>query len=162
MKMLNLARYQDPLLIQRVLLSSKTIAIVGLSSNNLRASNFVGFYLQRHGYRIIPVNPREPEILGERSYASLRDVPVAVDIVDVFRAPAALPAIAAEAVAIGARCLWCQFTVINEEGARIAEDGGLSVIMDRCIKVEHARFAGRMHWLGFNTQRITSVRSSLQ
>jgi predicted CoA-binding protein len=162
MKMLDLARYQDPLLIQRVLLSSKTVAIVGLSGNNLRASNFVGFYLQRHGYRIIPVNPREPEILGERSYASLRDVPVAVDIVDVFRAPAALPAIAAEAVAIGARCLWCQFTVINEEGARIAEDGGLSVIMDRCIKVEHARFAGRMHWLGFNTQRITSVRSSLQ
>lgn len=162
MKTLDLARYQDPLLIQRVLLSSKTVAIVGLSGNNLRASNFVGFYLQRHGYRIIPVNPREPEILGERSYASLRDVPVAVDIVNVFRAPAALPAIAAEAVAIGARCLWCQFTVINEEGARIAEDGGLSVIMDRCIKVEHARFAGRMHWLGFNTQRITSVRSSLQ
>ena len=99
---------------------------------------------------------------GERSFASLRDVPIAVDIVNVFRAPAALPAIAKEAVAIGARCLWCQFTVINEEGAHIAEEGGLSVIMDRCIKVEHARYAGRMHWLGFNTQRITSVRGNLQ
>lgn len=162
MKTLDLARYQDPLLIQRTLLGSKTIAMVGLSGNNLRASNFVGFYLQRHGYRIIPVNPREPEILGERSYATLRDVPVPIDIVNVFRAPAALPAIATEAVAIGARSLWCQFTVINEEGGRIAEDGGLAVIMDRCIKVEHARYAGRMHWLGFNTQRITSVRSSLQ
>ena len=158
----DLAPYQDPLTIQRVLLDAKTIAVVGLSGNPLRASNFVGFYLQRHGYRVIPVNPREPEIFGERSYASLRDVPVAVDIVDVFRAPAALPEIARDAVAIGAKCLWCQFTVINEEGARIAERGGLTVVMDRCLKVEHARYAGRMHWLGFNTERITSVRSGLQ
>ena len=158
----DLARYQDPLAIQRVLLDAKTIAIVGLSGNPLRASNFVGFYLQRHGYHIIPVNPREPEILGERSYASLRDIPVPVDIVDVFRAPAALPGIARDAVAIRAKCLWCQFTVINEEGARIAEEGGLTVIMDRCLKVEHARYAGRMHWLGFNTQRVTSVRGGLQ
>jgi hypothetical protein len=158
----DLVRYQDPLTIQRVLLSAKTVAIVGLSGNILRASYFVGFYLQRHGYRVIPVNPRESEILGERSFASLRDVPIAVDIVNVFRAPAAIPAIAKEAVAIGARCLWGQFTVINEEGGRVAEDGGLSVIMDRCIKVEHARYAGRMHWLGFNTERITSVRGNLQ
>jgi predicted CoA-binding protein len=157
----DLARYQDPLTIQRVL-DYKTVAIVGLSGNPLRASNFVGLYLQRRGYRVIPVNPREPDILGERSYASLRDVPVSVDIVNVFRAPDALPGIAKEAVAIGAKCLWCQFTVINAEGARIADDGGLAVVMDRCIKVEHARFAGRMHWLGFNTQRITSVRGGLQ
>jgi uncharacterized protein len=157
-----LERYQEPSLIQRVLKSARTIAIVGLSGNPLRASNFVGFYLQRHGYRVIPVNPREPQILGEPSFADLRDVPVGVDIVTVFRAPAALPAIATEAVAIKAKCLWCQFTVINEEGARIAEDGGVAVVMDRCIKVEHARYAGRMHWLGFNTQRITSVRGGLQ
>ena len=157
-----LARYQDPLAIQRVLFDSRIIAIVGLSSNPLRASNFVGFYLQRHGYRVIPVNPRETEVLGERSFASLREVPVAVDIVDVCRAPAALPGIARDAVAIGAKCLWCQFTVINEEGARIAEEGGLTVVMDRCLKVEHARYAGRMHWLGFNTQRVTSVRGGLQ
>jgi uncharacterized protein len=158
----DLERYQDPLTIQRVLLSAKTVAIVGLSGNPLRASYFVGFYLQRHGYRVIPVNPRESQILGERSFASLLEVPVAVDIVNVFRAPAALPAIATEAVKIGAKCLWCQFTVINEEGARIAEEGGLAVVMDRCIKVEHARYVGRMHWLGFNTERITSVRSGLQ
>ena len=162
MSAFNLERYQDPLLIQRVLQSARTVAVVGLSSNPLRASYFVGFYLQRHGYRVIPVNPRESEILGERSFASLREVPVPVDIVNVFRAPAALPQIAAEAVAIGAKCLWCQFTVINEEGARIAADGGLAVVMDRCIKVEHARYAGRMHWLGFNTSRITSVRGGLQ
>jgi uncharacterized protein len=158
----DLKRYQDTSTIQRVLLGAKTIAMVGLSGNALRASHFVGFYLQRHGYRVIPVNPRESEILGEESFASLRDVPVAVDVVNVFRAPAALPGIATEAVAIGAKCLWGQFTVVNEEGARIAEDGGLAVVMDRCMKVEHARYVGRMHWLGFNTQRITSVRAGLQ
>ena len=158
----DLERYQDPLTIQRILLNSKTVAIVGLSSNTMRASHFVGFYLQRHGYRVIPVNPRESAVLGERSFATLRDVPVPIDVVNVFRAPAALPEIATEAVAIGARSLWCQFNVINEEGARIAERGGLSVVMDRCIKVEHARYIGRMHWLGFNTQRITSLRGGLQ
>ena len=158
----DLTRYQDPLTIQRVLHTARTIAIVGLSSTRLRASHFVGFYLQRHGYRIIPVNPRETEVLGEKSFASLADVPVPVDVVNVFRAPDALPGIAKEAVAIGAKALWCQFTVINEEGARIAEAGGLSVVMDRCIKVEHARYDGRMHWLGFNTQRITSIRGGLQ
>jgi predicted CoA-binding protein len=158
----DLNRYQDPLTIQRVLHNAKSIAIVGLSKNQLRASYFVGFYLRRHGYRVIPVNPREREIFGERSFSSLADVPVPVDVVNVFRAPEALPGIAKEAVAIGATSLWCQFSVINEEGGRIAEAGGLSVIMDRCIKVEHARYVGRMHWLGFNTQRITSVRGGLQ
>ena len=158
----DVSRYQDPLIVQRVLHSAKTIAVVGLSNNPLRASYFVGFYLRRHGYRVIPVNPRETEILGEKSFSSLVDVPVPVDIVNVFRAPDALPSIAKDAVAIGAANLWCQFSVINEEGARIAEAGGLSVVMDRCIKVEHARYAGRMHWLGFNTQRITSVRGGLQ
>ena len=160
--MIELAKYQDPLIIQRVLNTARTIAIVGLSSNELRASYFVGYYLKRHGYHVIPVNPREKEILGETCYPGLADVPVPVDVVNVFRAPDALPGIAAETVAIGAGVLWCQYGVINEEGARIAEDGGVEVIMDRCIKVEHARYAGRMHWLGFNTQRITSVRAGLQ
>ncbi|HVS25197.1 MAG TPA: CoA-binding protein [Gammaproteobacteria bacterium] len=155
-------RYQDPRTIQRVLLNAKTIAIVGLSNNPLRASYFVGFYLKRHGYRVIPVNPREKEIFGEKSYASLRDVPAPIDIVNVFRAPDAVPEIARDAVAIGAQALWCQFTVISEEGARIAEEAGLAVVMDRCIKVEHARYAGRMHWLGFNTERISSQRGGLQ
>jgi predicted CoA-binding protein len=159
---LDLGRYQDPLTIQRVLHSAKTIAIVGLSKNELRASYFVGYYLKRHGYHVIPVNPRESEILGETSYPSLLEVPVPVDIVDVFRTPDALPAIARDAVSIGAGALWCQFGVINAEGARIAEEGGVTVIMDRCLKVEHARYVGRMHWLGFNTERITSVRSGIQ
>ena len=160
--MTELAQYQNPSEIQRILHTAKTIAIVGLSNNPLRASYFVGYYLKRHGYRVIPVNPRETEILGETSYPSLRDVPVPVDLVNVFRAPSALPQIAEDAVAIGATALWTQFGVINFDGARIAEEGGLAVIMDRCLKVEHARYVGRMHWLGFNTQRITSVRTGLQ
>jgi predicted CoA-binding protein len=160
--MTELERYQDPSTIQRVLNGAKTIAIVGLSGNELRPSNFVGFYLKRHGYRVIPVNPRETEILGEPCYASLLDVPVPVDVVDVFRAPDALPAIARDAVAIAAGVLWCQFGVINQEGNRIAQDGGVTVIVDRCLKIEHARYAGRMHWFGLNTGRITSVRTGLQ
>ncbi|MEU4573183.1 CoA-binding protein [Nonomuraea sp. ATR24] len=155
-------RYQDALTIQRVLHATRTIAIVGLSGNELRASHFVGYYLKRHGYRIVPVNPRETEVLGEPSYPSLLDVPVPVDLVNVFRAPDALPEIARDTVEIGAAALWGQFGVVNEEAARIAEDGGVTVIMDRCLKVEHARYAGRMHWLGFNTRRITSVRGGLQ
>jgi predicted CoA-binding protein len=160
--MTDLSRYQDPVTIQRVLHTATTIAIVGLSNNELRASYFVGYYLKRHGYRVIPVNPRETEILGEKSYASLGDIPEPVDVVDVFRAPDALPGIAREAVAIGAGTLWCQFGVINEEGARIAEAGGMTVVMDLCLKIEHARYVGRMHWLGFNTRRITSVRTGIQ
>jgi predicted CoA-binding protein len=160
--MTELAQYQDALTIQRVLNTAKTIAIVGLSNNQLRASYFVAYYMKRHGYRVIPVNPRETEILGETSYPSLLDVPVSVDVVNVFRAPSALPEIARDAVAVKAGALWCQFGVINFDGARTAEAGGLTVIMDRCLKVEHARYVGRMHWLGFNTQRITSVRAGLQ
>lgn len=160
--MIDLSRYQNPSTIQRVVHNARTIAIVGLSPNELRASYFVGYYLKRHGYHVIPVNPREQEILGQKSYKALTDLPGPVDIVNVFRAPDALPAIAADAVKIGAGNLWCQFGVINEEGARIAEAGGVSVVMDRCLKVEHARYVGRMHWLGFNTQRITSVRGGLQ
>ena len=160
--MSSLDRYQDPLTIQRVLHNAQTIAIIGLSGNELRASNFVGYYLKRHGYDVIPVNPREPEILGQTSYPNLLELPIAVDVVNVFRAPNALPAIARDAVTIKAGALWCQFGVINEDAARIAEDDGIAVIMDRCLKVEHARYVGRMHWLGFNTQRITSVRGGLQ
>jgi predicted CoA-binding protein len=158
----DLARYQDPLTMQRVLYNAKTVAIVGLSGNELRASHFVGYYLKRHGYRVIPVNPRETEILGEKCFKSLADVPVPIDIVNVFRAPDALPEIAREAVAVRVGTLWCQFGVVNAEGARIAEAGGVTVVMDRCLKIEHARYAGRMHWLGFNTYRITSVRGGLQ
>ena len=157
---MNIADYQDPEIIQKVL-ARKTIAIVGLSGNELRASHFVGRYFQRHGYDVIPVNPREESIIGARSYPSLRDIPDRVDTVDVFRQPSAVPEIARDAVAIGAKCLWLQYGVISEEGVRIAIDGGLDVVMDRCMKVEHARYLGRMHWLGFNTGRITARRGAV-
>ena len=160
MSAIDLTRYQDPVMIRRTLHASRTIAVVGLSPNELRASNFVGFYLRRHGYRVIPVNPRADEVLGQKSYPSLSEIPEPVDIVNVFRAPDAVPEIAREAVGIEAKTLWLQFGVISPEGAEIAESGGLTVVMDRCLKVEHARYLGRMHWLGFNTHRITSRRAA--
>ena len=154
---MNLAQYQDPEVIRRVL-TRRTVAVVGLSGNELRASNFVGRYLQIRSYTVIPVNPRETTVLGVKSYGSLSEIPDTVDTVNVFSRSEAVPAIAEEAVAIGARCLWLQFGVISEEAATIATTGGLEVIMDRCMKVEHARWLGRMHWLGFNTGRITALR----
>jgi hypothetical protein len=150
--------YEDPRTIQSILHRAKTIAIVGLSPNELRPSHFVGYYLRRHGYTIVPVNPRETEILGATSYPRLSDVPGQIDVVDVFRAPEAVPAIAEEAVAVKAGALWLQYDVISPVGAKIAADAGLDVVMDRCMKVEHARYLGRMHWLGFNTGEITSGR----
>ena len=155
-------RFQDPEVILRALHTAKTIAIVGLSPNELRGSNFVGFYMQRHGYEVIPVNPRASEILGMTCYPSLADITKPIDIVNVFRAADAVPEIAKQAVAIGAKLLWLQFGVISIEGAEIAQRGGLDVVMDRCLKVEHARFLGRMHWLGFSTGVIDSRRRGLQ
>ena len=157
----DIRKYQDPVVIREILQSARTIAIVGLSSNPLRPSNYVGFYLQRHGYRVVPVNPNEREALGEPAYARLSDIPFEVDVVDVFRAPPFVPAVAEEAVAIGARALWLQFGVISGQGAQIAERGGLKVVMDRCIKVEHARNLGRMHWLGFNTGVVVARRETV-
>jgi predicted CoA-binding protein len=156
--MTDLARYQDPRTIRSTLRSARTVAIVGLSKDPLRPSHFIGFYLKRHGYRIVPVNPREPEVLGEKSYPSLKDIPFPVDVVDVFRRPDAVPDIARDAVAIGAKALWLQFGVISPEGARIAQEAGLPVVMDRCLKVEHARLLGRMHWMGFDTGVIAGSR----
>ncbi len=156
---MNIQDYQQPEVIRRAL-ARRRVAIVGLSGNELRASNFVGRYLERNGYEVIPVNPREDSILGKKSYASLTEIPGPVDTVDVFRQPGAVSEIAHDAVSIGAKCLWLQFGVISEEGAEIAESRGLEVIMDRCMKVEHARWLGRMHWLGFNTGRITALRST--
>ncbi len=156
------ARYQDPDVIRRAL-QSRRIAIVGLSADPLRASNFVGRYLLFHGYDVIPVNPKEYSILGRRSYPSLTAIPpdVEIDVVDVFRHPSAAPGIAEEAVAIGAKCLWLQFGVISEDSAELAQRGGLDVVMDRCLKVEHARYLGRMHWLGLNTGQITARRPEI-
>src|SRR4051812_9028361 len=156
--MIDLARHQDPVTIQRLLHNARTIAVVGLSPDELRASNFVGFYLKRHGYRVVPVNPRADEILGETSYPSVAEIPFPVDVVDVFRKPDAVPEIAEEAVAAGAGALWLQFGVLSFEAAELARRGGLRVVMDRCLKVEHARHLGRMHWLGFNTWQVTARR----
>jgi len=153
--------YQDPVVIRQILDSARTVAVVGLSSNVLRPSHFVGYYLKLHGYRVIPVNPREAEVLGERSFPDLASIPEPIDVVDVFRQPDAVPAIARDAIAIGARALWLQFEVISPEGAEIARSAGLQVVMDRCIKIEHARHLGRMHWLGLNTGVITSRRARL-
>ena len=150
--------YQDANVIREILHTARTIAIVGLSSNVLRPSHFVAYYLQRHGYRIVPVNPHETSVLGETAYATLSDIPFAIDVVDVFRAPPFVPAIAEEAVRMGAKALWLQFGVISPEGARIAQQAGLQVVVDRCMKVEHARHMGRMHWLGFNTGVVMSQR----
>lgn len=156
---MNLERYQDPEVIRKTL-KGRRVAIVGLSSNELRASNFVGRYLLHNGYEVVPVNPREDRILGQKCYGSLTEIQGKVDTVDVFRHPDAVPDIAREAVAIKARCLWLQYGVISQEGADIATAGGLDVVMDCCMKVEHARYLGRMHWLGFNTGRITARRAS--
>lgn len=158
--MMSLAAYQDQGDILRILQEARTVAVVGLSPNDLRASNFVGFYLKRHGYRVAPVNPGAEEVLGEPCYPSLADVPFPIDVVDVFRAPENVPQIAAEAIEAGAWALWLQFGVVNLEGAELARRAGLAVVMDRCLKVEHARYMGRMHWLGFNTWQITSRRRS--
>ena len=107
---------------------------------------------------MVPVNPRESEILGMTCYPSLQDIPDPIDVVDVFREPAAVPQIAEEAVAVGAKYLWLQFGVISPEGVSIAAKGGVKNIVDRCIKIEHARYFGRMHWLGFNTEQIRATR----
>ena len=140
----DLAKYQDPLEIQRVLHSASTIAVVGLSKNELRASNFVGYYLRRHGYTVIPVNPRETEIEGLPCYPTVIAAVEAtgpVDIVDVFRRPDLCAEHAREAVQVGARCLWLQLGIANAEAARIAHAAGLSVVMDRCTIIEHRRLA---------------------
>jgi hypothetical protein len=155
----NVADYQDPTVIKAAL-RERRIAIVGLSANELRPSHYVGYYLKRHGYEVVPVNPREREVLGLPCYPSLAEVPGDIGVVDVFREPAAVPAIAREAVARGARFLWLQFGVISEEGVRIALEGGMRVIVDRCIKIEHARYQGRMHVLGFNTGVISAQRKT--
>ena len=138
---------------------ARTVAVIGASANRSKYGNKALRAYEQQGYTVIPVNPREEQILGQRSYASLAEIPDRVDVVDVFRAPDAVPAIAEEAVAVGAGALWLQYGVISPEGAGFAARHGLDVVMDRCMKVEHARYLGRMHWLGFNTGEITSSRS---
>ena len=144
--------------LRRILKNSRTIAIVGLSAEWQRPSNFVAKYLQGHGYRIVPVNPRYPEILGEKSYPRLEDIPFAVDMVDVFRKTEDVAPIAASAVAIGAKVLWQQIGVVNAEADALARAAGLDSVMDRCVKIEHARLFGGLNWAGVNTRVISAKR----
>lgn len=138
----------DAATLRRILRECRTIAIVGLSAKPHRPSHIVAGYLQAQGYRIVPVNPRYPQILGEPSYARLEDIPFAVDMVDVFRKPEDLPPIAASAVAIGAKCLWQQLGVANAEADAIARAAGLDSVLDRCVKIEHARLFGGLQGAG--------------
>jgi predicted CoA-binding protein len=143
----------------RILAQSKTIAVVGLSANWYRPSYFAAKYLQEHGYRVIPVNPNYAEVLGERCYPSVAAIPEPVDVVDAFRKADEMPALAREAVAKGARVLWMQLGVRNEGAARIASDAGLDVVMDRCMKIEHARILGGLNWVGVNTGIVSARRA---
>jgi len=144
--------------LRRILCQCRTVAIVGLSADWHRPSNFVGKYLQQHGYRIVPVNPRYDSILGERSYASLEEIPFPVDMVDVFRRSAEVLPFACSAVAIGAKCLWQQIGVINAEADALVRAAGLDSVMDRCVKIEHARLFGGLRWAGVNTRVISARR----
>jgi len=144
--------------LRRILKDCKTIAVVGLSAEWHRPSYFVAKYLQGHGYRIVPVNPKYPEILGEKSYARLEDIPFPVDMVNVFRKPADVLPIAQSAVAIGAKCLWQQLGVVNEEADALARAAGLDSVMDLCVKIEHARLFGGLNWVGVNTGVVSARR----
>ena len=132
--------------------------MVGLSANPFRPSHFAAIYLTAEGYDVIPVNPREQEILGRTCYPSLRDVPGPIEVVDIFREPSAVPALVDEAIAIGANVIWMQLGVIQEEAAQRAHAAGLEVVMDRCMKIEHARFFGGLNTIGMNTGVISSRR----
>jgi predicted CoA-binding protein len=146
--------------LRRILKTTRTIAVVGLSAQWHRPSYFAAKYLQDHGYRIIPVNPMYDDVLGEKCYKSLRDIPGPVDMVDCFRKSAEIPAIAEDAIAMGAKVLWMQLGVTNAQARARAEEAGLEVIEDRCVKIEHGRFYGGLGWAGVNTKVISAKRSA--
>ena len=146
--------------LRRILKTAKTIAVVGLSAQWHRPSYFAAKYLQDHGYRIIPVNPMYDSVLGEKCYKSLRDIPDRVDVVDCFRKSAEIPALAEDAIAIGAKVLWMQLGVENAQARQRAETAGLEVVENRCVKIEHGRFYGGLGWAGVNTKVISAKRSA--
>jgi uncharacterized protein len=144
--------------LRRIYKENHVIAIVGLSADWFRPSYFAAKYMIDHGYRVIPVNPRYPEVLGQKCYPNLRAIPEKVDIVDCFRKSAEIPALCDDAIAIGARVLWMQIGVINQEAAAKARAAGLDVVMDRCVKIEYARLFGGLNWVGVNTGIISAKR----
>lgn len=144
----------------QILRDYRRIAMVGLSGNERRPSYFAAVYLQAAGYEVIPVNPRADVILGQKAYGSLSEIPGPVDVVDVFRPSAAVPPIVDEAIAIGAKAVWMQFGVVHYEAAQKAREAGLQVVMDQCMKVEHARYFGGLNTVGLNTGVLSSRRWS--
>ena len=144
--------------LRSILTHCKTIAVVGISQQWHRPSYFVGKYLLEHGYRMIPVNPRYTEVLGQTCYSDLESVPLPVDMVDVFRRSEELMPIASQAVAIGAKVLWQQLTVCNHEAHDYVRERGLTSVMDRCVKIEHARLFGGLNWMGVNTGMLSAKR----
>jgi predicted CoA-binding protein len=144
--------------LRRILRASKTVAVVGLSANWYRPSYFAAKYMQEHGYRVIPVNPQVDSVLGEKCHASLRDIPEPVDIVDCFRRSTEIPALAEDAIAIGAKVLWMQLGIENAAARARAEAAGLEVVENRCVKIEHARLFGGLGWAGVDTGIISAKR----
>lgn len=147
--------------IQALLKGAKTVAMVGLSNKSERPSNFVASYLLSEGYQVIPVNPRATEILGQKSYPDLKSIPVPIDVVDIFRVPAACDAIIEEVIEVGAKAVWLQLGVINRNAANAAQDAGLTVVMDACMKIEHGRYNGSLHLVGMNTGIISARRAKV-
>ena len=146
--------------LRRILQGTKTIAVVGLSANWWRPSFFAAKYMQEHGYRVIPVNPAYTEVLGEKWYARLADIPEKIEMVDCFRKAEEIGDIAEQAIAIGAKCLWMQLGVVNQAAADVAANAGLDVVMDRCVKIEHGRLFGGLNFAGVNTKVISARRSA--
>ena len=145
--------------LRRILKDSRVIAMVGLSANWYRPSYFVAKYMLDHGYRVIPVNPSYADVLGQKCYRTLGDIPEQVDIVDCFRKSEEIVPLAEDAIAIGAKALWMQIGVVNEAAADKARKAGLDVVMDRCVKIEYARLFGGLNWAGVNTGVISARRA---
>ena len=144
--------------LRRILNECRVLAVVGLSANWHRPSYFAAKYMLEHGYRVFPVNPQYTDVLGQKCYASLREIPGKVDLVDVFRKTADVLPVAKDAIAIGARVLWQQLGVKNEAAATLAREAGLENVMDRCVKIEHGRLFGGLNWVGVNTRVISAKR----
>jgi predicted CoA-binding protein len=144
--------------LRRILTRYRSIAVVGISANWYRPSYFAAKYMLDHGYRIFPVNPKYPEVLGRKCYPAIADIPEPIDIVDCFRKPEEMVTLAHQAIAKKARVLWMQLGIRNDEAAAIASDAGLDVVMNHCVKIEHARILGQLNWAGVNTRVISARR----
>ncbi len=156
-------RFQNTRTIREILGSAKTIALVGLSSEKTKASNMVGSYLQDEGYKIIPVNPRAAgtKILGETVYPDLKSIPLEIDVVDIYRPVNEVAVIVQDAIAINAKAVWMQLRIADLVAAKRAQDAGLAVVVDKCMKMEHGRFGGALHFAGMNTEMISAKRRKI-